>query len=129
MEQDFNDTIKIDLDKSIEKAIKKYILEVDDAIEAHGFKATSYIDYAEDSISELGLAIKQQFKENHKSLLFTNLENSLNNTTENIVNYTIADASSRNVGFPNEKLAEKASELNNTLVKLNTRFLNSLEQI
>ena len=32
------------MDKKIEKIFRKYILEVDDAIEAHGFKSASYID-------------------------------------------------------------------------------------
>ncbi len=129
MKQDSKDNIEIDLDKSIEKALKKYTLEVDDAIEAHGFKVASYIDYAEDSISELGISIKQQFKETTPSLLFTNLAISLTNTTQNIVNYTINEARSRNTNYFNEKLDKNASELNSTLGKLNARFLNALEQI
>lgn len=129
MKYDSNDNIKMDLDKSIEKALKKYTLEVDDAIEAHGFKVTSYIDYAEDSISELGSSIKQQFKTTSSSLLFNNLSNSLTSTTQNIVNYTINDARSRNTNYFNEKLDKNASELYNTLGMLNTRFLNDLKQI
>ena len=70
---------RTDIDKAIDKKFKKYTLEVDDAIEAHGFKATSYIDYAEDSILKLQDATKKHFKEHGHGLLFTNLlENSLN---------------------------------------------------
>lgn len=129
MEQILNTTQTMDLNKSIEKAIKKYTLEVDDAIEAHGFKATSSIDYAEDIISELGTSIKNQCYSNSSNILFVNLENSLNHTTQNIVNYTKEDALSRNNNYFNDKIEQKADELHEVLTKLNSRFLDSLKQI
>lgn len=118
MEQNFN--------KTIEKAIRKYTLEVDDAIEAHGFKATSCIDYAEDVISELGTSIKKHYLENNSNLLFNNLENSLNETVNNIVNYTKEDTLLRNPNFSNEKIVGKADALHSALMSLNLRFYNSL---
>lgn len=124
MEQNNN----LDLNESIEKAIKKYTLEVDDAIEAHGFKATSCIDYAEDVISELEDSIKKHFETNDSNLLFKNLEVSLNDTIQNIVDYTKEDAIYRN-HFHLEKLDEKTEELYSVLTLLNTRFLNTLEKI
>lgn len=117
----------INISQPLDKAIKKYILEVDDAIEAHGFKAASCIDYAEDTILEMENSIKKQYLEgNSSSLLFTNLENSLNETVNNIVNYTKEDTISRNTNFPNEKLDEKLNNLHSSLVTLNSRFYNSL---
>lgn len=126
MEQIFNNMQVLDFDKSIEKAIRKYTLEVDDAIEAHGFKATSCIDYAEDVISELGTSIKKHYLENNSSLLFNNLENSLNETVNNIVNYTKEDTLLRNTHFSNEKIEEKSEALHSALMILNSRFYNSL---
>lgn len=130
MEKNLNDTLEVDLDKSIERAIKKYTLEVDDAIEAYGFKATSYIDYAEDSISKLENKIKKQFrKENNSSILFTNLENSLKDTVKDIVDYTIEETNFRNNNCSNEKVEKKALELHGLLSELNLNFLNALEVI
>ena len=116
------------VNKSIEKAIRKYTLEVDDAIEAHGFKATSCIDYAEDLISELGENIKKHFELTHPDLLFKNLEVSLNNTIKNIVDYTKEDAIYRNY-FHSEKIDKKVNDLYSVLTTLNTRLLTSLESI
>lgn len=113
---------------SIEKAIRKYRLEVDDAIEAHGFKATSCIDYAEDVISELGEHIKTNFDTDAPDLLFKNLEVSLNDTIQNIVDYTKEDAIYRNY-LHTEKIDKKVNELHSVLTTLNTRFLTSLERI
>lgn len=118
MDQNFN--------KTIEKAIRKYTLEVDDAIEAHGFNATSCIDYAEDLISELGNSIKKHYLENNSSLLFTNLEKKLDETVNNIVNYTKEDALLRNPNFSNEKIIGKTDALHSSLMSLNSRFYNSL---
>lgn len=127
MEQDLKNMQLLDFNKSIEKAIRKYTLEVDDAIEAHGFKATSCIDYAEDTISELETLLKKSYLENNSSnLLFKNLENSLNETVNNIVNYTKEDTFLRNNCFTNEKLEEKLDELHSSLLSLNSRFYNSL---
>ncbi len=127
MEQDLKNMQLLDFNKSIEKAIRKYTLEVDDAIEAHGFKATSCIDYAEDTISELETLLKKNYLENNSSnLLFKNLENSLNETVNNIVNYTKEDTFLRNNCFTNEKLEEKLDELHSSLLSLNSRFYNSL---
>lgn len=131
MEQNLNNTQEIDLNKSIERAIKKYTLEVDDAIEAHGFKAASYIDYAENTISELEFSIKKQLKTHSSNILFVNLENSLNDTVKNIVNYTIEDANFRNNNCSTEridKIEKKATDLHSALNQLNTRFLTSLEE-
>lgn len=119
-----------DLDKTIEKKFKKYILEVDDAIEAHGFKGTSYIDYAEDSIFKLQNSTKKNFKEHGSSILFTNLlESSLNNVIDNIVNYTIEDTLIRNKNYPSEKLDKKAYNLHEDLKFLNERLLNSFKTL
>lgn len=127
MEQDLKNMQLLDFNKSIEKAIKKYTLEVDDAIEAHGFKATSCIDYAEDTISELENLLKKHYLENNSSsLLFKNLENSLNETATNIVNYTKEDTFLRNNCFSNEKIEERLEELHSSLLSLNSRFYNSL---
>lgn len=126
MEQNFKNIQSLDFNKSLEKAIRKYTLEVDDAIEAHGFKATSCIDYAEDVISELGVSIKKHYLENSSNLLFINLEKSLNETVNNIVNYTKEDTLLRNTNFSNEKIEEKSEELHSALMSLNSRFYNSL---
>lgn len=128
MEHNIDTNINLDLNKSIEKAIKKYTLEVDDAIEAHGFKATSCIDYAEDVISELEHSIKQHFESTSSDLLFKNLENSLNHTVQNIINYTKEDAIYRK-HHSFDKIDKKTNELHSALSTLNTRFLNSLEMI
>lgn len=116
------------MDKAIDKKFKKYTLEVDDAIEAHGFKATSYIDYAEDSISRVQASTKKHFLEH--GLLFTNLlEVSLNDTVKDIVNYTFEDASNRNMNYTPEKLKEKATNLHEDLKFLNERLLNSFKTL
>ena len=124
MEQNFKNMQVADFNKSIEKALRKYTLEVDDAIEAHGFKATSCIDYAEDTISELGNYLKEN---GSSSLLFKNLENVLNETTNNIINYTKEDTFLRNNGYSNDKLEEKLEGLHSSLLSLNSRFYKSLE--
>lgn len=129
MEQTFNNMKVLDFDKSIEKAIRKYTLEVDDAIEAHGFKATSCIDYAEDAISELGASLKKHYLENNSSLLFNNLEISLNETVNDIVNYTKEDMLLRNTHISDEKILEKTDALHSALISLNSRFYNSLGMI
>lgn len=119
---------RTDIDKAIDKKFRKYTLEVDDAIEAHGFKATSYIDYAEDSILKLQDSTKRDFKEHGHGLLFTNLlETSLNNTVEDIVNYTFEDAVNRNTNHTTEKLKEKTISLHDDLKFLNERLLNSFK--
>ena len=119
---------RTDIDKAIDKKFRKYTLEVDDAIEAHGFKATSYIDYAEDSILKLQDSTKRDFKEHGHGLLFTNLlETSLNNTVEDIVNYTFEDAVNRNTNHTTEKLKEKTISLYDDLKFLNERLLNSFK--
>lgn len=118
----------IDFNKSIEKAIKKYTLEVDDAIEAHGFKAKSCIDYAENVISELEASIKNHFEFASSDLLFKNLENSLNDTTQNIVNHTKEDAMHRK-HHSFDKIDKNTNELHSSLALLNARLLNSLETI
>lgn len=131
MEQNFKNMQLLDFNKSIEKAIKKYTLEVDDAIEAHGFKATSCIDYAEDTISELETTLKKHYLENNSSsLLFKNLEYSLNETANNIVNYTKEDALLRNNNFSNsEKIEERTDLLHSSLMNLNSRFYDSLRTL
>ncbi len=127
MEQNLKNIKLLDFNKSIEKAIRKYTLEVDDAIEAHGFKATSCIDYAEDTISELESVLKKHYLENNSSsLLFKNLENTLNETINNIVNYTKEDALGRNTFFSEEKIENKIEELHSSLLSLNSRFYNYL---
>lgn len=119
-----------DLEQAIEKKFKKYILEVDDAIEAYGFKRTSYIDYAEDSIFKVQNSTKKNFKEHGSSILFTNLlESSLNNVVDNIINYTIEDTLIRNKNYPSDKLDKKASNLHEDLKFLNERLLNSFKTI
>lgn len=125
MEKNLNNMQLLNFNKSVEKAIRKYTLEVDDAIEAHGFKATSCIDYAEDVIFELENSIKKHFQETNSNLLFKDLENSLNDTIQNIVNYTKEDAIYRN-NYCSEKLDKKADELYSVLTILNSRFLTSL---
>lgn len=117
-----------DIDKAIDKKFKKYTLEVDDAIEAHGFKATSYIDYAEDTISKLQDSTKKHFKEHGSSLLFHNLlESSLEETAKDIVNYTLEDATNRNINYNTDKLKEKAINLHEDLRFLNVRLMDSLK--
>lgn len=118
----------LDFNKSIEKAIKKYTLEVDDAIEAHGFKAKSCIDYAENVISELETSIKKHFEFSNSDLLFKNLESSLNDTTQNIIKHTKEDAICRK-HHSFEKIDKKTNELHSSLSLLNKRLLNSLETI
>lgn len=118
----------LDFNKSIEKAIKKYTLEVNDAIEAYGFKAKSCTDYAENVISDLEVSIKQNFETNNSGLLFKNLENSLNTTTQNIINHTKEDAINRQ-HHSFDKIDKKTNELHSSLALLNARLLNSLETI
>lgn len=128
MNNDLSNLEIADMDKTIEKVFKKYILEVDDTIEAHGFKATSNIDYAEDSILELQKVVKTNYKEHGPSLLFKNLlEMSLSNTATDIVNYTVEDALTRNNRYTQEKIEEKAINLHEDLKFLNERLLNSFE--
>lgn len=117
-----------DTDKNIEKKFKKYILEIDDAIEAHGFKATSYIDYAEGHILELQDSIKEHYKEHGSSPLFKNLlESTLKDTTTNIVKYAFEEESKRNNEYNQEILKEKASKLHEDFMFLNQRLLNSFK--
>ena len=118
-----------DLNKSIEKNFRKYTLEVDDAIEAHGFKASSYIDYAENRIEELENAVKIQVNENGMDMLFTNLESALKNTVTNITDYTRQTAYERNDNHLYEKIDNKVDELHSLLGLLNTRLINSFENI
>lgn len=118
-----------DLNKSIEKNFRKYTLEVDDAIEAHGFKASSYIDYAENRIEELENAVKIQVNENGIDMLFTNLESALKNTVTNITDHTRQTAYERNDNHLYEKIDNKVDELHSLLVLLNTRLINSFENI
>ena len=114
------------MEKIIEKNFKKYILEVDDAIESHGFTLTSYIDYAETNIYEVENSTKKYFKEHGSSLLFKNLlETSLNDTVSNIVQYTFENALTRNTNYTSEQLKEKTVNLHEDLKFLNTRLLNS----
>lgn len=117
------------MDKKIEKIFRKYILEVDDAIEAHGFKSASYIDYAEDSIAELEDTIKKQLNEHGPEITFSNLQNHLNTTAQNIVDYTKQTAynKSNNNTYLYEKITDKASNLLSDLDFLNTRLINSFE--
>ena len=120
----------INLDNNlIEKNFRKYTLEVDDAIEAHGFKASSYIDYAENRIEELESAVKKHVNENGIDMLFTNLENALKNTTTNITDHTRQTAYERNDDHLYEKIYNKVDELHNLLGFLNTRLINSFENI
>lgn len=118
-----------DLNKSIEKNFRKYTLEVDDAIEAHGFKASSYIDYAENRIEELENAVKIQVNENGIDMLFTNLESALKNTVTNITDHTRQTAYERNDNHLYEKIDNKVDELHSLLGLLNTRLINSFENI
>lgn len=118
-----------DLNKSIEKNFRKYTLEVDDAIEAHGFKASSYIDYAENKIEELENAVKKHINENGKDMLFVNLENALQTTITNITDHTKQIAYERNNDNLYEKIDNKVDELHNLLGFLNTRLINSFENI
>jgi uncharacterized UPF0160 family protein len=122
-------TLEKTSDKSLEKVFKKYILEVDDAIEAHGFKASSYVDYAEDIISELKNSMQQQATTYGYNMIFIDLEDNLNNTISNIVNYTKQTAYERKEIHSTEKIEKQSNELYTLLSKLNTRFINSLETI
>lgn len=119
------------MDKKIEKIFRKYILEVDDAIEAHGFKSASYIDYAENSIVELQDSIKKQINEHGSLITFCNLQNHLNRTAQNIVDFTKQTAYEKNNNntYLYEKITDKANNLRNDLDFLNTRLINSFENI
>lgn len=129
MENNKVNNLGCDLNKSIEKNFRKYTLEVDDAIEAHGFKASSYIDYAESRIEELENAVKKQVHENGVDMLFTNLESALKNTVTNITDHTRQTAYERNDNHLYEKIDNKVDELHNLLGFLNTRLINSFENI
>lgn len=129
MENNQVNNLGVDLNKSIEKNFRKYTLEVDDAIEAHGFKASSYIDYAENRIEELENAVKIQVNENGMDMLFTNLESALKNTVTNITDHTRQTAYERNDNHLYEKIDNKVDELHSLLGLLNTRLINSFENI
>lgn len=129
MENNKINNLGIDLSKSIEKNFKKYTLEVDDAIEAHGFRASSYIDYAENTIEELEHSVKAQVNEYGFNTVFGNLENSLKNTVKQIIDYTRKTAYERSSEHLYEKIDTRADELNCVLDLLNTRFINSFERI
>lgn len=129
MENNKINNLECDLNKSIEKNFRKYTLEVDDAIEAHGFKASSYIDYAENRIEELESSVKKQVNEHGIEMLFVNLENSLKTTINNIVDHTREIAYERNGDYLYEKIDNKADELHSLLGLLNTRLINSFENI
>lgn len=129
MENNKVNNLGCDLNKSIEKNFRKYTLEVDDAIEAHGFKASSYIDYAENEIEELESAVKKQVNENGIDMLLANLEYALKNTITNITDYTRQTAYERNDNHLYEKIDNKVDELHNILGFLNTRLINSFENI
>lgn len=119
------------MDKKIEKIFKKYTLEVDDAIEAHGFKSASYIDYAEDTIAELQDSIKRQINEHGSEITFSNLQNHLSTTVQSIVNHTRQTAYEKNNNntYLYEKITDKVNNLHNDLDFLNTRLINSFENI
>lgn len=118
-----------DLNKSIEKNFRKYTLEVDDAIEAHGFRASSYIDYAENTIEELEYSVKKEIDEHGVNTMFENLENSLKRVAQKIVDHTKQVAYERNGDHLYEKIDTKTDELTSVLDLLNTRFINSMESI
>ena len=123
-----NNLIVSEKELSIEKNFKKYILEVDDAIEAHGFKTTSYIDYAEDSILKIQDSTKAHFKKYGSSLLFTNLlETSLNSVATDITNITLENELNKTNDFQIQKLNEKINNLHEDLQFLNSRLLNSFK--
>ncbi len=124
-----NNNLGCDFNKSIEKNFRKYTLEVDDAIEAHGFKASSYIDYAENKIEELESSVKKQVNEYGINTMFANLENSLKNTINNIADHTRQTAYERNDNHLYEKIDNKVDELHSLLNHLNTRLINSFENI
>lgn len=114
------------MDKTIEKNFKKYILEVDDALDSYGFNSSSYIDFAENNILELQDSTKKHFKEHGHNLLFTNLlEASLNDTINNIVSYTLENAKTKNTTYTLEQLHEKTTNLHEDLKFINTRLLDS----
>lgn len=118
------------MDKKIEKIFKKYTLEVDDAIEAHGFKSSSYIDYAENTIAELQDSIKKQVNEYGSEITLSNLQNHLNTTAQDIVDYTKQTAYEKNNNtYLYEKITDKIDNLRNDLDFLNTRLINSFENI
>ena len=119
---------RTDKNKAIDKKFKKYILEVDDAIEAHGFKAASYIDFAEEYIGKLQDVTKNHFKKHGNSLLFNNLlMSSLEETAQNIVDHTFENTVMRNVHYNEEKLKEKTDNLYQDLKFLNERLLKQFE--
>lgn len=119
----------VDLNKSIEKNFRKYTLEVDDAIEAHGFRASSYIDYAENTIEELEHSVKKQVNEHGVNVMFENLENSLKCVAQKIVDHTKQVAYERSSDYLYEKIDTRTDELTSILDHLNTRFINSMENI
>lgn len=118
--------LNVDLEKSIEKVFKKYILEVDDAIEAHGFKASTYIDYAEDTIFELKDCVKKQLSENGREYVIENLEENLENTITDIVKYTKQTSIERKEHYSEDKLIQKSEQLQVLLNNLNQRCITSI---
>lgn len=114
------------MDKTIEKNFKKYILEVDDALDSYGFNSSSYIDFAENNILELQDSTKKHFKEHGHNLLFTNLlETSLNDTINTIVSHTLENAKNKTTTYTIEQLQEKTTNLHEDLKFINTRLLDS----
>jgi hypothetical protein len=121
--------VDVDLNEVIGKVFKKYILEVDDAIEAYGFKATSYIDYAEDTISELEGKMKKEINLQGIKKQFLSLEDNLQVAVNNIVENTKKTAYERKEIYNCEQIEKKACELHSSLNSLNTRFINRMEEI
>lgn len=111
----------------ISKIFKKYTLEVDDAIEAHGFTASSYIDYAENTIAELEISVKNQIDEHGLNSVLSNLDNYLKNTSQNILNHTMETAYKRNNDYLHDKINDRIEDLNTCFKFLNTRVINSFE--
>jgi hypothetical protein len=129
MENNNINTLEKKGDRTLEKVFKKYILEVDDAIEAHGFKAASYVDYAEDIIFELKNNMQEQATTYGYNMIFVDLEDNLNNTISNIVNYTKQTAFERKEIHSADKIEKQSNELYTLLNKLNIRFINSLKTL
>jgi poly-D-alanine transfer protein DltD len=124
-----SNTLNADSNDLIEKIFRKYILEVDDAIEAHGFKATSYIDYAEDTISELENKMKEEINLQGIKKQFLSLEDNLKTTVNDIVENTKKTAYERKEIYNCEQIEKKADELYTSLNSLNTRFINRMEAL
>jgi hypothetical protein len=124
-----SNTVNVDSNELIRKIFRKYILEVDDAIEAHGFRATSYIDYAEDTIYELENKMQEQINTHGIKKQFVTLEDNLQNAVDDIVENTKKTAYERNKNYDLEKIDKRAGELHTSLNSLNTRFINRMEKI